>query len=84
PGIFRPLYNLLMSPTDIYLHFADFSAYTAAQKTIGKDFMQPAKWATKALMNTARTGIFSSDRTIKAYADEIWGIKSQVQEQDRW
>ncbi|MCA1792609.1 MAG: glycogen/starch/alpha-glucan phosphorylase [Desulfobacteraceae bacterium] len=84
PGLFRPLYNLLMAPTDIYLHFADFSSYAAAQEAIGNDFMQPAKWATKALMNTARTGIFSSDRTIKAYADEIWGIKSQVQEQDRW
>jgi starch phosphorylase len=35
-------------------------------------------------MNTARTGYFSSDRTIKAYADEIWGIKSQIQEKDRW
>jgi glycogen phosphorylase len=84
PGLFRPLYNLLMAPTDMYLHFADFSAYTAAQTAIGKDFMQPAKWATKALMNTARTGIFSSDRTIKAYAGEIWGIKSQIHEQDRW
>ncbi len=84
PGLFRPLYNLLMAPTDMYLHFADFSAYAAAQEAISKDFIQPAKWATKALMNTARTGIFSSDRTIKAYAGEIWGIKSQLQEQDRW
>jgi glycogen phosphorylase len=84
PGLFRSLYNLLMSPTDIYLHLADFGTYTGAQEAIGKDFQDAAKWSTKALMNTARTGTFSSDRTIKAYAGEIWGIKSQLQEQDRW
>ncbi len=84
PGLFRPLYNLLMSPTDHYLHFGDFGAYTAAQEAIGKDFLEPARWSSKALMNTARTGKFSSDRTIKAYASEIWGIQSQIQEQDRW
>jgi starch phosphorylase len=84
PGIFRPVYNILMSPGDRFLNLADFGAYAAAQEAIAGDFQQPDKWSARALMNTARTGFFSSDRTIKAYADEIWGIKSQIQEKDRW
>ncbi|MDT8379675.1 MAG: glycogen/starch/alpha-glucan phosphorylase [Desulfotignum sp.] len=83
-GIFRPLFNILMSPGDKYLNFADFGAYTAAQETIARDFQQPDKWSARALMNTARTGFFSSDRTIKAYADEIWGIQSQIRKKDLW
>jgi starch phosphorylase len=84
PGIFRSLYNSLMSPGDSYLNFADFSPYVAAQEAIAKDYQQPEKWSARALMNTARTGFFSSDRTIKAYADEIWGIQSQIQDKDLW
>jgi starch phosphorylase len=84
PGIFRPLFNILMSPGDRYLNLADFEAYTAAQEAIARDFQQPDKWSARALMNTARTGFFSSDRTIKAYAQDIWGIQSQIQEKDRW
>jgi starch phosphorylase len=83
-GIFRPIFNILMSPGDKYLNFADFGAYAAAQEAIARDFQKPDKWSARALMNTARTGFFSSDRTIKAYADEIWGIKSQIQEKDLW
>ncbi|MBU1344246.1 MAG: glycogen/starch/alpha-glucan phosphorylase [Proteobacteria bacterium] len=83
PGLFRPIYNLLMVQGDYYLNFADFASYVKAQEAIGKDFKQGHQWATKALMNTARTGMFSSDRTIKAYADEIWHIKSQIDEKDR-
>ncbi|WP_024336437.1 glycogen/starch/alpha-glucan phosphorylase [Desulfotignum balticum] len=84
PGIFRSLYNILMSPGDSYLNFADFSPYVAAHQAIAKDYQQPEKWSARALMNTARTGFFSSDRTIKAYADEIWGIRGQIREKDLW
>jgi starch phosphorylase len=84
PGIFRPLFNLLMSPGDQFVNLADFGAYTAAQQAIAQDYQQAGDWSARALMNTARTGFFSSDRTIKAYADDIWGIKSQIQEKDLW
>jgi starch phosphorylase len=73
-----------MSPGDSYLNFADFSPYVAAHQAIAKDYQQPEKWSARALMNTARTGFFSSDRTIKAYADEIWGIRGQIREKDLW
>ncbi len=84
PGIFRPLFNILMSPGDQFLNLADFGAYTAAQQAIAQDYQQTGDWSARALMNTARTGFFSSDRTIKAYAEDIWGIKSQIQEKDLW
>lgn len=79
PGLFRPIYNLLMNQGDYYLNFADFDSYLDAQARIGKDFQDEQEWATKALMNTTRTGMFSSDRSIKEYASEIWNIKSQTE-----
>ncbi len=78
PGMFRPIYNLLMSPQDYYLHFADFGAYVDAQARIGKAFQKKREWAAKALKNTSRTGMFSSDRSIREYAEDIWHITSQV------
>ncbi len=81
---FSPLFNILMSPGDQFLNLADFGAYTAAQQAIAQDYQQTGDWSARALMNTARTGFFSSDRTIKAYAEDIWGIKSQIQEKDLW
>ncbi|MCD4721089.1 MAG: glycogen/starch/alpha-glucan phosphorylase [Desulfobacula sp.] len=78
PKLFQHIYNTLVEQGDYYLHFADFSSYVNAQAMIGKDFKQSNQWAVKALLNTARTGMFSSDRTIKEYAGDIWNIKSQI------
>ncbi len=78
PGLFDHIYNTLVDQGDYYLHFADFSSYVNAQKMIGKDFKQTNEWAVKSILNTARTGMFSSDRTIKEYAKDIWNIKSQI------
>ncbi|WP_300462691.1 glycogen/starch/alpha-glucan phosphorylase [Desulfobacula sp.] len=77
PGLFHPLYRSLVEQGDQYLHFPDFGAYVDTQKRIGNDFKQ-AGWAIKSLMNTARTGLFSSDRTIKEYARDIWHIHSHI------
>jgi starch phosphorylase len=78
PGLFQHLYHLLVDQGDFYLHFADFASYVKTQEAIGVDFKQSDQWVAKALLNTARTGMFSSDRTIKEYADQIWNIKSQI------
>lgn len=77
PGLFQPLYNTLVSQGDYYLHFPDFDSYVKAQEKIGQDFQQKRPWAVKALLNTTRTSIFSSDRTIREYAREIWNISAQ-------
>jgi starch phosphorylase len=53
---------------------ADFDAYTAAQREVDRLWGEPTEWWHKAILNTARMGWFSSDRTIRQYAGEIWGI----------
>lgn len=74
--LFQPIYNLLLNHGDYYLNLADFDAYVASQKRVGEDFKATGKWAEKALMNVTRTGIFSSDRSIREYAQDIWEIRS--------
>ncbi|MCK5100702.1 MAG: glycogen/starch/alpha-glucan phosphorylase, partial [Desulfobacteraceae bacterium] len=75
PGIFQPLYDNFMVHGDYYLHMADFESYIEAQANISKDFSFRVDWTVKSLINISRTSKFSSDRTIKEYADDIWGIK---------
>ena len=59
---------------DWFMVAADFDAYTAAQRQIDALWSDPARWWEKAILNTARMGWFSSDRTIRQYAEDIWGI----------
>src|SRR5579884_197742 len=78
PGLFRWIVDELLDRGDRYFHLADLSSYVNASRLAEKDFQSPATWATKAIINVARTGFFSSDRTISEYAREIWGIQSAV------
>jgi starch phosphorylase len=73
-----------MAHGDYYLHFADFNSYVTAHEAIGQDFNHKQEWAKKSLMNITRTGMFSSDRTIKEYAAEIWDIQPQIKNSERW
>jgi len=52
----------------------DFDAYLKAQKTAGDLYKDTNRWAHKAAMNIAHSGIFASDETIKKYASEIWHL----------
>jgi glycogen phosphorylase len=74
PGAFRWVRDLLLDGGDAHLLLADFADYVAAQDRIGEQFRQPATWASKAIVNTARTGYFSSDRTVAEYARDIWHV----------
>jgi len=76
PGLFRSIAEQLSSPDDPYLHFADFPSYIAAKKQIALDYTDRAAWNRKTILNIARMGKFSSDRTVAEYASEIWGIRS--------
>ncbi|THB80436.1 MAG: glycogen/starch/alpha-glucan phosphorylase [Desulfobacteraceae bacterium] len=78
PGLYTPLVDTLVNHGDFYCHIADFSDYCNTQLKIGIDYQDAHAWGQKALRNTARTGWFSSDRTINEYAAEIWGIQSQI------
>jgi len=73
--LFKPLIDSLLDE-DRYLVLADFDAYVKAQAAVTETYAQPEQWWRKAVLNVARVGWFSSDRTIKEYAKDIWGISS--------
>lgn len=74
--LFRWIVDKLLSDNEQYMHLADFKSYIKTQAQVDKDYAQPKLWARKAILNTARMGKFSTDRTMKEYAQDIWGIKS--------
>ncbi len=64
---------------DYFMVAADFDAYWAAQRKVDAGFADPDHWARMAVLNTAHSGWFSSDRTIQGYADDIWGVSSLLE-----
>lgn len=75
--IFRDIYNSLLANnrSDEYYILKDFSSYVDTQQKIGKTYENKDLWAKKAIINTAKSGKFSSDRTIREYANDIWNLK---------
>ncbi len=73
-NLFKPLVDSLLEE-DRYLMLADFPSYMAKQEEVARAFLDADAWARKCIINVARGGIFSSDRTIKQYAEEIWRIQ---------
>ncbi len=71
---FKEVYDELMYKNDEYLVLADFDSYVKAQEEVARLYQDKSGWAKKMLLNIARSGFFTSDRTIKQYADEIWNI----------
>jgi len=74
PGIFKPIFKNIMF-SDYYLLLADIGSYIDVKEKIVKDYENKSVWAEKAIMNVARSGKFSSDRTIAEYAKDIWDVK---------
>ena len=73
PGLFRWVRDNLLSRDD-YFVLADFGAYVDIQAEISNQYVQRKIWCRKAILNVARIGWFSSDRTVAEYAGEIWKI----------
>jgi len=78
PGVFKWLFDRLVEQEDEYFHLADLYFYVRAQEEASRNYREPESWAEKAILNVARMGKFSGDRTIMQYAEEIWDLKRIV------
>jgi starch phosphorylase len=72
--LFRPLIDGLLHH-DPYLLLADFQSYIDCQAQVSEAYGQPERWTRMSILNTARSGKFSSDRTIREYCADIWRVK---------
>jgi len=75
PRLFQPIVDSLLNGGDQYMLLADFASYIACQEEVSRVYRDQEKWSKMAIINVARSGKFSSDRTIEQYADEIWKVK---------
>jgi len=74
-GIFEPLHHALMTGGDHYMHLADLTSYLDADRRLCDLYTDSDGWVSKAILNVAGSGKFSSDRTIAEYAVDIWDVK---------
>ena len=74
PGIFDSIINTIRDPHDMWLTAYDFDSYFTAQRKVDKTYKDSALWTQMSILNTAASGVFSSDHTIRQYRDEIWKL----------
>ncbi len=75
PGIFDPTLDALLSPHDPWMVLADFRSYVDAQQRVAEAWQDPERWTRMSILNTASSGFFSTDRTMREYNAEIWKLK---------
>jgi len=80
-GLFRDIYDSLLNTNssdkaDTYFILADFKDYAKAQEAVEAAYRDTSGWSKMAMLNTAKSGKFTSDRTIKEYASELWQLES--------
>ncbi len=75
PGIFDPIIETIRNPEDPWMVAADFRSYVEAQKKAADCYQDRDTWTRMSILNSAASGRFSSDRTIREYAQDIWNIK---------
>jgi glycogen phosphorylase len=77
PGRFRGFVESLLAQ-DTFLVLEDFRSYVACHSVVEDAYRDQTSWTRKSILNVARMGFFSSDRTIQGYAREIWDVRGQV------
>lgn len=75
PGLFRPVVDSLLNSGDHYMLLADYESYIQSQDSVARAYRDVKRWACMSVLNVARMGKFSTDRTIREYAKDIWGVK---------
>ena len=83
PSTLQELYHMLLmgdhgGRADAYFVLKDFGSYSMANRRMVADYLDREKWLKMSIMNTAKSGYFSSDRTIQEYNAKIWHIKPLV------
>ncbi len=74
-GLFEPIVRSLLE-RDEYMVLADFAPYLAAQAALEAAYRDEPRWTRMSILNVARSGHFSSDRTIRQYAENVWGLQA--------
>src|SRR5262249_2489883 len=72
--LFQPLIHSLME-RDEYMLFADFQSYLECQARVSETYTDPDRWGRMSILNTARSGKFSSDRSIREYSRDVWHVE---------
>jgi starch phosphorylase len=72
--LFRPIYDSLLSRDD-YMLLADYQSYVDCQDRAGGVYAEPDRWTRMSILNVARIGKFSSDRSIREYCEKIWDAR---------
>ncbi|WP_127478439.1 glycogen/starch/alpha-glucan phosphorylase [Sulfurivermis fontis] len=75
PDRFRPTVEALLQGGDHYLLLADYASYVQCQERVAELYRDSEEWTRRAILNVARMGRFSSDRTIGEYASQVWDVK---------
>ncbi|MFP3982412.1 MAG: glycogen/starch/alpha-glucan phosphorylase [Desulfurivibrionaceae bacterium] len=73
--LFRPITDKMLNENDPYLTLLDMESYLECQKTVALTFRDKKSWLEKSILNVARMGKFSTDRTIREYARDIWQVE---------
>jgi starch phosphorylase len=76
PSRFRPIFDALTEHGDHFLLLADYASYIACQERVDALYRNTEEWTRRAILNVANMSRFSSDRTIKEYAESIWNVKA--------
>jgi starch phosphorylase len=74
PALFRPIVDSLLGE-DPWMLLADFRPYVECQAEVERAYLDPERWSRMSILNTARMGFFSSDRSISDYCREVWRVE---------
>jgi starch phosphorylase len=79
PHLFRPIFDALTGYGDKFLLLADYASYIACQERVDALYCNAEEWTKRSILNVANMGRFSSDRSVREYAEAIWNVKPNEQ-----